>query len=60
LPVKICKNGVDIGVSIIPTQSYFTYFAILIGTNFLFAIIFLKREKIISCLTSKNAQIEST
>jgi hypothetical protein len=45
-PVKVCKNGVDIGVTIIPTQSYYKYFLILLVANLILGVLFLAREKI--------------
>lgn len=45
-PVKICKDGVDVGVTIIPTQSYAKYFLIILAVNALFGLIFLNRKKI--------------
>lgn len=54
LPVKVCKDGVDIGISIISTQSYFNYFAIIIAVNLFGGIIFLNRKKITACLAADS------
>lgn len=45
-PVKVCKDGVDIGVTIIKTQSYAKYFLMILGANLLLGLLFLNRSKI--------------
>lgn len=53
-PVKVCKDGVDIGVTIIPTQSYYKYFLMILGINIILGLIFLNRQKVISCFAKKR------
>lgn len=54
-PVKVCKDGVDIGVTVVQTKSYVYYFLMILGGNLLIGLMFMNRKRIARCLSPSPA-----
>lgn len=53
-PIKICKDGVDIGITITSTQSYYNSFVLLILAYIIIGTIFINRHRLAKLHKTKN------
>lgn len=46
-PIKVCKDGIDIGVTLVVRNSYVKYFMVIIAVNLVLIVVFFKKSHIL-------------